>query len=111
PAHGFVPSPGVVERFRPPLGPGVRVDTAVEAGTAVPPCYDSLIAKGIVSDDDRPPAIGRAMRAPQERAGAGVPPAGELALDVLRSDSFRSGAYSTGYLEEMEDHLPSLRPA
>src|SRR5436190_318374 len=45
PAHGFRPAPGRVERFRPPLGPGVRLDTHVEDGTSIPPHYDSLIAK------------------------------------------------------------------
>ena len=54
PSRGFAPSPGVVERFRPPLGPGVRVDTAVYEGAEIPPYYDSMIAKVIVSDDDRP---------------------------------------------------------
>jgi acetyl-CoA carboxylase biotin carboxylase subunit len=111
PAHGFVPSPGVVERFRPPLGPGVRVDTAMEDGAAIPPYYDSLIAKVIVSDDDRPSAIARATRALEELVVEGIATTRALALDVLRSDSFRSGAYSTGYLDEMEAHLPSLRPA
>jgi len=111
PAHGFVPSPGVVARFRPPLGPGVRVDTAVEEGTAIPPYYDSLIAKLVVSDDDRPAAIARAVRALEELVVEGVSTTRALALDILRSDGFGSGAYSTGYLEEMEAHLPSLRPA
>jgi acetyl-CoA carboxylase biotin carboxylase subunit len=89
----------------------VRVDTAVEEGTAIPPYYDSLIAKVIVVDDDRPAAIARAVRALEELVVAGIPTTRELALDVLRSDGFGSGAYSTGYLEEMEAHLPSLRPA
>jgi acetyl-CoA carboxylase biotin carboxylase subunit len=111
PARGFVPSPGVVTRFRPPLGPGIRVDTAVEEGAAIPPYYDSLIAKLIATDDDRPAAIARAVRALEEFSVEGIPTTRELALDVLRSDGFRSGAYSTGYLEEMEAHLPSLRPA
>ena len=111
PARGFVPSPGVVTRFRPPLGPGIRVDTAVEEGAAIPPYYDSLIAKLIATDDDRPAAIARAMRALEELSVEGIPTTRELALDMLRSDGFRSGAYSTGYLEEMEAHLPSLRPA
>jgi acetyl-CoA carboxylase biotin carboxylase subunit len=111
PARGFVPSPGVVTRFRPPLGPGIRVDTAVEEGTAIPPYYDSLIAKLIATDDDRPAAIARAVRALEELSVEGIPTTRELALDVLRSDGFRSGAYSTGYLGEMEAHLPSLRPA
>ena len=111
PARGFVPSPGVVTRFRPPLGPGIRVDTAVEEGAAIPPYYDSLIAKLIATDDDRPAAIARAVRALEELSVEGIPTTRELALDLLRSDGFRSGAYSTGYLEEMEAHLPSLRPA
>jgi acetyl-CoA carboxylase biotin carboxylase subunit len=97
-----------VTRFVPPLGPGVRVDTAVEDGSSIPPFYDSLIAKVIVWDDDRPAALARAVRALDELVVEGIPTTRELALDVLRSDGFRSGAYSTGYLDEMEDHLPSL---
>jgi acetyl-CoA carboxylase biotin carboxylase subunit len=111
PARGFAPAPGLVTRFRPPLGPGVRVDTAVEDGWAIPPFYDSLIAKVIVADDDRPAALARGIRALEELVVDGIPTTRELALDVLRSDGFRSGSYSTGYLDEMEEHLPSLRPA
>ena len=55
-------SPGTVERFRPPLGPGVRVDTFVEDGTTISPYYDSLIAKVIVHDATREAAIARALR-------------------------------------------------
>jgi acetyl-CoA carboxylase, biotin carboxylase subunit len=110
PARGFAPAPGLIERFRPPLGPGVRVDTAVESGSEIPPYYDSLIAKVIVSDDDRPAALARAVRVLEELSVEGIPTTRELALDVLRSDGFASGAYSTGYLDEMEAHLPSLRP-
>ena len=111
PSRGFAPSPGVVERFRPPLGPGVRVDTAVYEGAEIPPYYDSMIAKVIVSDDDRRTAIARMVRALEELVVEGIPTTRDLALDVLRSDGFASGAYSTGYLDEMEAHLPSLRPA
>ena len=111
PSRGFAPAPGVVRRFRPPLGPGVRVDTAIEEGSVIPPYYDSLIAKVVVRDDDRPAAIVRAIRALEETAIEGIPTTRELALDVLRSPGFASGAYSTGYLEQMEAHLPSLRPA
>ena len=111
PARGFAPSPGVVERFRPPLGPGVRVDTAIEDGLEIPPYYDSLIAKVIVLDEDRPAAIARAVRALEELEVEGIPTTRELALDVLRSDGFAAGDYSTGYLGEVERQLPSLRPA
>src|ERR671936_1884325 len=48
PLRDFLPTPGVVERFRAPLGPGVRVDTHVEDGALIPPHYDSLVAKLIV---------------------------------------------------------------
>ncbi len=111
PANGFAPAPGLVTRFRPPLGPGVRVDTAVVAGAAIPPYYDSMIAKVIVRDEDRPAAIARAVRALGELEVEGIPTTRGLALDILRSPEFREGAYSTSYLEEMEDRLPSLSAA
>ncbi len=65
----------------------------------------------IVRDDDRPAALRRAVRALEELVVEGIPTTRGLALDILRSDAFASGAYSTGYLDEMEEHLPSLRPA
>jgi len=111
PARGFAPAPGLVTRFRPPLGPGVRVDTAVVEGTAIPPYYDSMIAKVIVRDDDRPAAIARAIRALEELEVEGIPTTRDLALEILRSREFRGGDYSTSYLAEMEDRLPSLSVA
>jgi acetyl-CoA carboxylase biotin carboxylase subunit len=111
PSRGFVPTPGRIERFRPPLGPGVRIDSAIEDGLEIPPFYDSLIAKVIVVDDDRPAAIARAVRALEELEVTGIPTTRELALDVLRSHGFAAGDYSTGYLDRMEAHLPSLGPA
>jgi acetyl-CoA carboxylase, biotin carboxylase subunit len=109
--RGFAPAPGLVTRFRPPLGPGVRVDTAIEDGLEIPPYYDSMIAKVIVHDGDRPSAIARTIRALEELTVEGIPTTRELALDVLRSDGFAAGSYSTGYLDEMAALLPSLRPA
>jgi acetyl-CoA carboxylase, biotin carboxylase subunit len=111
PARDFVPAPGLVTRFRPPLGPGVRVDTAIVEGDEIPPYYDSMIAKVIVHDDDRPAAIARAIRALNELEVVGIPTTRELALDILHSPEFGKGAYSTSYLEEMEGRLPSLTPA
>jgi acetyl-CoA carboxylase biotin carboxylase subunit len=111
PAHGFRPAPGIVERFRPPLGPGVRIDTAIADGATIPPYYDSLIAKLVVHDADRPAAILRAVRALEELEVVGIPTTREVALDVLRSPGFANGSYSTGYLDEMADSFASLRPA
>jgi acetyl-CoA carboxylase biotin carboxylase subunit len=111
PTHGFRPAPGVVERFRAPLGPGVRTDTAIADGAVIPPYYDSMIAKVIVHDVDRPAAIARAICALEELEVTGIPTTREMALDVLRSRGFASGVYSTGYLAEMEPLFPSLRRA
>jgi acetyl-CoA carboxylase, biotin carboxylase subunit len=109
PARGFAPSPGTVERFRPPLGPGVRVDTAIEDGTEVTPHYDSLLAKLIVWADDRHAAIARGRRALAELEVIGVATTRELALDILHSEPFLTGAYSTSFVEEVGSLLPSLQ--
>ncbi len=100
PQRNFTPAPGTVRRFRPPLGPGVRVDTGVEDGSVVPPYYDSLIAKVIVWDADRPAAITRAVRALVELEVEGVPTTRDAALDILQTDEFASGDYSTAFLED-----------
>jgi acetyl-CoA carboxylase, biotin carboxylase subunit len=101
PARDFMPAPGTITRFRPALGPGVRIDTFVEDGTRVPPYYDSLVAKLIVWDVDRPSALARAVRALEETVIEGVPSTREFALEVLRSDEFASGEYSTSTLAEL----------
>jgi acetyl-CoA carboxylase, biotin carboxylase subunit len=104
PERDFTPAPGCVERFRAPLGPGVRVDTHVEDGASVPPFYDSLLAKVIVWDADRPAAISRGLRALHELVVEGVPTTRELALALLEGEAFRSGNYSTSLL----DHVGSV---
>ncbi len=101
PARDFMPSPGTITRFRPPFGPGIRVDTFVEDGTAISPYYDSLIAKLVVWDGDRTAAIARAHRALEEMVIEGVQTTRELALAILRSEEFRSGAYSTSTVSEL----------
>jgi acetyl-CoA carboxylase, biotin carboxylase subunit len=108
PSRGFAPAPGVIERFRPPLGPGIRVDTHVEEGSVIPPYYDSLIAKVLVWDESRPQAIVRTLRALSELELRGVPTTREVAMDVLRSEEFASGRYSTGFVAEMQGRLPAL---
>jgi acetyl-CoA carboxylase, biotin carboxylase subunit len=108
PARGFAPSPGRLERFRPPLGPGVRVDTFVEDGSVVPPYYDSLIAKVIVRDETRDACIERARRVLRELDVRGVPTTREAAFEILGSDEFRSGDYSTSFIDEAGAKLPAL---
>jgi acetyl-CoA carboxylase biotin carboxylase subunit len=108
PSHDFAPAPGRITRLRAPLGPGVRLDTYIEDGAEVPPHYDSLLGKLIVWDETRPEAIARALRALGELKVEGVPTTRELAMDVLRSEEFSSGHYSTGYLTEAGAQLPAL---
>jgi len=108
PRNDFAPAPGRVTAFRPPLGPGVRLDTHVEEGYLVPPHYDSLLGKLVVWDETRPQAIERALRGLGELVLDGVPTTRELAIDILRSEEFGSGHYSTGFLSEAAGRLPAI---
>jgi acetyl-CoA carboxylase biotin carboxylase subunit len=101
PTDDFRPAPGRIARFQPPQGPGVRVDTYLESGATIPPFYDSLVAKLVVWDEDRHAAIARAERALQETEIEGVSTTRDLALEVLGSEEFRSGDYSTSTLEAL----------
>jgi acetyl-CoA carboxylase biotin carboxylase subunit len=101
PSRDFLPAPGTITRFRPALGPGVRVDTHVYEGYTVPPFYDSLLAKLIVWAEDRPAAIARARRALSEFELEGVPTTSGLAMDILESEGFTSGRYTTSFLSEV----------
>ena len=84
----------------------MRIDTFIEPGAMINPFYDSMVAKLIVWDADRPSAIARAERALRETVVEGVPTTRDLALDVLGSEPFRSGDYSTSTLEELRVHAP-----
>jgi acetyl-CoA carboxylase, biotin carboxylase subunit len=108
PARDFLPVPGTVTRFRPPLGPGVRVDTYVEDGTEIPPNYDSLLAKVIAWGPDRERALARCVRALNEFDVVGVPTTISAAAQVIRSEGFARGNYSTSYLEDHAGALPAL---
>jgi acetyl-CoA carboxylase biotin carboxylase subunit len=109
PRRGFMPSAGTVTRFRPGLGPGVRLDTHVAEGYRMPPDYDSLLAKLVFWAESREACIERAIRAVAETEVAGVATTLPLHLDILREPRFRSGAYSTSYLDDAAADLPTLR--
>ena len=100
-ATGRAPRSGhAIERLRAPNGPGVRLDTHIEAGSTIPPFYDSLIAKLVVWDSDRPAAIARGLRALGELEIEGIATTRDFARDVLRSEAFVSGEYTTSYVDE-----------
>jgi len=108
PARDFAPAPGLVTTFRPPLGPGVRLDTFITEGYTVPPFYDSLLAKLVVWDENRSAAIARSLRALGELTVGGIPTTRELAIQILRSEEFASGRYSTSFLEESGRRLVAV---
>ena len=72
PAHDFAPAPGVINHWRPPSGPGVRLDSGVEEGSVVSSAYDPLLAKLMVVAADRPLALARLGRALDEFEIGGV---------------------------------------
>ena len=103
PALDFAPTPGRVTRWVMPSGPGVRVDTALEAGERVPPEYDNLIAKVMVTAGDRDATIDRLRRALDETEVAGIQTTLPFHRFVARAASFRAGELSTGWVGEHWD--------
>jgi acetyl-CoA carboxylase biotin carboxylase subunit len=101
PDRQFLPTPGKITSFHVPGGPGVRVDTHVYAGYQVPPYYDSLIAKLITHGRDRDEAIIRMKRALNEFIVEGIPTTIPFHLLVLEHETFRTGKYHTGVLEQI----------
>jgi acetyl-CoA carboxylase biotin carboxylase subunit len=100
PARAFTPTPGRLERFRPPSGPWVRVDTHCTPGTMVSPYYDSMIAKLIVWAPDRGTCIDRTLRALAEFdvAGPGMKTTIAFHQGVLNHPEFRHGDIATDFL-------------
>ncbi|MDE0161654.1 MAG: acetyl-CoA carboxylase biotin carboxylase subunit [Acidimicrobiaceae bacterium] len=103
PDNDFFPSPGTITGMELPMGPGVRISTAVTAGSEVSPYYDSLIAKIIVWDVDRPAAVRRAKRAMGELLVEGVKTTAPLIVDLLQTPEMADGVYDTGFVERWLD--------
>lgn len=108
PRKDFAPRAGVIERLILPGGPGVRVDTHLYEGYVIPPFYDSLLAKVIVWDVNRPSCVCRSIRCLQELVIEGVQTTRDLHLDILQHPSFIKGDYSTGFLDRVLEELPAL---
>lgn len=108
PTHDFLPRAGRLERLRFPGGPGVRVDSHLYQGYSIPPHYDSLLAKLVVWAPDRAACIARGRRALKELVIEGVPTTRDLHLDILQHKAFIEGNFSTAFLEEAKDELPTL---
>jgi acetyl-CoA/propionyl-CoA carboxylase, biotin carboxylase, biotin carboxyl carrier protein len=92
PGRGFLPAPGTLTRWVPPLGPGVRVDEGYRAGMTVPGSFDSLVAKIIVTGVDRGQALERARRALAELVVDGMPTVVPFDRVVLDDPAFTAAS-------------------
>ncbi|WP_421872038.1 acetyl-CoA carboxylase biotin carboxylase subunit [Marinoscillum sp.] len=102
PANGFRPSPGKITNLHLPGGHGVRVDSHVYAGYVIPPFYDSMIAKLIVSGQSREEAIVRMKRALQEMVIEGIKTTIPFHIKLMDDPTFRSGKFTTKFLETFD---------
>jgi acetyl-CoA carboxylase, biotin carboxylase subunit len=96
---GFIPSPGRVVRWKPPDGPGIRLDTHVFTGYEVPPHYDSLLAKLIVGGTDRDDAICHLRAALEDFEIDGVDTTIELHQRIVDHPDFQADNVNTKWLE------------
>jgi acetyl-CoA carboxylase, biotin carboxylase subunit len=101
PDKNFRPSPGKVTALSLPGGPGVRVDTMLYPGYAVPPYYDSLLAKIIVHAETRQDALARLRRALDEFAIEGVVTTASLHKRLAQTPDVLAGRFDTGFLERL----------
>ncbi|HVF40685.1 MAG TPA: acetyl-CoA carboxylase biotin carboxylase subunit [Gemmatimonadaceae bacterium] len=105
PARGFQPSPGKLEVFHPPGGPGVRLDTHVYTGYTVPPYYDSLLAKLICQGRDRPEALRRMQVALESFIVEGITTTIPFLARVMAHPKFQAGEVDTKFLERETELL------
>ncbi|MDB4020916.1 acetyl-CoA carboxylase biotin carboxylase subunit [Litorivicinus sp.] len=96
----FLPSPGTINRYHQPGGPGVRVDSHIYSGYTVPPHYDSMIAKFITHGSSRVEALKRMEIALSESLIDGIQTNIPLQQDIVTDPSFLEGPVSIHYLEK-----------
>jgi acetyl-CoA carboxylase biotin carboxylase subunit len=108
PGRNFLPCPGIIERYRPPAGFGVRVDSHLYQGYELPVFYDSLIAKLISYDLSRQGAIAVMRRALAEFTISPIKTTIPLYLEIMEDAGFNAGEFDTGFIakfvpEELDD--------
>jgi acetyl-CoA carboxylase biotin carboxylase subunit len=102
----FLPSPGLIERWKEPSGEGVRVDAGYRAGNAVTPHYDPLLAKLVTHGADREQALDRARAAVASFDISGLKTNLPFHLELLNGAEFASGDYDTSIVSR---HRPAMK--
>ena len=102
--RNFLPSPGTINTFHAPGGPGVRVDSHVYNGYTVPPHYDSLIGKLMTHGDTRAAALAKMRQALDELVVEGIRTNAALHRELVVDTSFMTGGVSIHYLESKLEH-------
>ena len=95
----FMPSPGLIQLWHSPGGPGIRVESHIYSGYKVPPYYDSMIGKIIAYGEDRPTAIARMTNALSEVVIEGIKTNVPLHQEIFRHSAFKTGGTDIHYLE------------
>lgn len=98
PKNQFLPDIGTLKVYKPPMGPGVRVDDGFEAGMDIPIFYDPMISKLIVHGENREVAIARMLRAISEYTIIGVETTLDFCAFALQHEAFTSGRFDTGFI-------------
>jgi acetyl-CoA carboxylase biotin carboxylase subunit len=101
PENNFIPSPGKIASLHFPGGPGVRIDSHIYEGYAIPPFYDSLIAKIITYGRDREEARARMLRVLDELVVEGVKTTAGFHKQVFQEENFINGNFDTHYLDNV----------
>ena len=102
PAKDFRPSPGKITTLHVPGGHGVRVDTHVYSGYTIPPNYDSMIAKLIVTAQTREEVIVKMKRALSEFVIEGIKTTIPFHLKLMDDETFKSGVFNTSFIDSFD---------
>jgi acetyl-CoA carboxylase biotin carboxylase subunit len=102
PANGFRPSPGKITNLHLPGGHGVRIDSHVYSGYSIPPNYDSMIAKVIVSGQSREEVLRRMKRALQEFVIEGIKTTIPFHIKLMDDPGFQSGKFTTAFMDTFD---------
>jgi acetyl-CoA carboxylase biotin carboxylase subunit len=102
PYNNFRPCPGKITNLHVPGGHGIRVDSHVYAGYTIPPNYDSMIAKLIVTGQSRAEVLTRMKRALQEFVIEGIKTTIPFHIKLMDDEIFKSGLFTTAFLETFD---------